>query len=495
MYICGINLSKSYFNFRNMEDKEPGGMQNENISQRLISTLKEFWHYAIGLMHLETDTEADATETIQQIEKSVVFKGTNLWILIFSVLVCSVGLNINSTPVVIGAMLISPLLGPIMGIGLGVGINDLRLIKKSMINFGEMVSFAVVASAIYFYITPLSEAQSELLARTTPTIFDAFIALFGGFAGIVAYSRKDKGGTAIPGVAIATALMPPLCTAGFGLATMDPKFLFGALYLFLLNSIFISLATLITVRYLKYPKKAFVDAAREKRVKWYITFFVIITIIPSIFMAYRVTMRSFFTTSAMNFVTENFDFEQTRVINRQIIYNPRDTSIIDLTLFGEPLNPELIEVLEGRMDRYGLRNTRLIINQSDGKGIGMDDLRAEILSASLRSDIMDELFRRNENLIQEKDDQIQELQTLLQDFNRLDELSREVFRELVIQYPEVSGFSLGRMTIHEDEELPPERITTALVNTSDGPMQRKDTFERWLRVRLNEDNIRFVYIE
>jgi len=471
------------------------GEKHENVSQRIGSSLKEFGDYAKDLMHLETDTEADATETIQQIEKSVVFKGTNLWILIFSVLVCSVGLNINSTAVVIGAMLISPLLGPIMGIGLGVGINDLKLIKKSIINFGEMVSFAVIASAIYFYITPLSEAQSELLARTTPTIFDAFIALFGGFAGIVAYSRKDKGGTAIPGVAIATALMPPLCTAGYGLATMDPKFLFGALYLFLLNSIFISLATLITVRYLKYPKKTFVDASREKRVKWYITLFIIITIIPSIFMAYRVTMRSFFTTNAVNFVTENFDFEQTRVINRQFIYKPGDTSIIDLTLFGEPLNPDVINMLKDRMERYGLRKTKLVVNQRDGTGIGMDDLRVQILSASLRSDIMDELFRRNENLLKEKDSQIQELQSGLQKFHQLDELSREIFKVVVIQYPEVTGFSLGRMTIHEDEDVPPESQITALINTSEKTLERKDVFERWLKVRLNEEDVRFVYIE
>ena len=478
-----------------MEEKKSEDYKEENISQRLAKTVREFWDYSKGLMHLETDTEADATETIAQIEKSVVFKGTNLWILIFSVLVCSVGLNINSTPVVIGAMLISPLLGPIMGIGLGVGINDLRLIKKSIINFGEMVSFAVLASAIYFFITPLSEAQSELLARTTPTIFDAFIALFGGFAGIVAYSRTDKGGTAIPGVAIATALMPPLCTAGYGLATMDPKFLFGALYLFLLNSIFISLATVITVRYLKYPKKAFLDAGREKRVKWYITLFVIITIIPSIFMAYRVTMRSVFTTSAVNFVTDNFDFEQTRVINRQFIYKPGDTSIIDLTLFGEPLNPEVIEMLKGRMERYGLQKTRLIVNQRDGQGIGIDDLRVEILSASVRSEIMDELFRRNEDLLREKDEQIRDLQSRLFQFNRLDDLSSEVFREIVVQYPEVTSFSIGRMTLHSEEAITADTMATAVITVPLQRFDRKATFERWLKIRLNEEDIRFVYIE
>ena len=476
----------------NNKDQKPG---NDSLFLRLGHSFSELWGYVKDLLHLETDTKADADETIGQIEKSVVFKGTNLWILIFSVLVCSVGLNINSTPVVIGAMLISPLLGPIMGIGLGVGINDFSLIKKSLINFGEMVSFAVIASAIYFFITPLSEAQSELLARTTPTIFDAFIGLFGGFAGIVAYSRTDKGGTAIPGVAIATALMPPLCTAGYGLATMNPTFLFGALYLFLLNSIFISLATVITVRYLKYPKKVFVNPDRERKVKWYITFFIVITIIPSIFMAYRVTMRSIFTTNAVSFVSDNFDFENTRVINREFTYKPRNTSVIDLTLFGDPLDEEILTVLENRLERYGLKNTRLIINQRTGEGIGMDDLRTELISGSLRADIMDELFRRNEQLISEKEERLQFMETQLHQYQRLDQLSEEVFREIQVQYPEIQGFSMGRMLRHEIADAEPDTLITAVVSTGMQPITRQDIFERWLKVRIGQDDIRFVYFQ
>lgn len=477
---------------QNEQDNQP---KDESLFLKVAHSFKELWNYIKELLHLETDTKADADETIGQIEKSVVFKGTNLWILIFSVLVCSVGLNINSTPVVIGAMLISPLLGPIMGIGLGVGINDFDLIKKSLINFGEMVSFAVIASAIYFFITPLSEAQSELLARTTPTIFDAFIGLFGGFAGIVAYSRTDKGGTAIPGVAIATALMPPLCTAGYGLATMNPTFLFGALYLFLLNSIFISLATVVTVRYLKYPKKVFVNPDRERKVKWYITFFIVITIIPSIFMAYRVTMRSIFTTNAVSFVSDNFDFENTRVINKEFTYKPTDTSIIDLTLFGDPLDDEILSVLNNRLERYGLSKTRLVINQRTGEGIGMDDLRTELITGSLRSDIMDELFRRNEKLIRENEEQIRIMETQLHNFVRLDQLSEEVFREIQVQYPQIQGFSMGRMLKHEISDQEPDTLITAVVSTGLETLERKNVFERWLKVRIGEEDIRFVYFD
>ena len=455
----------------------------------------EFWEYVRELIDLEKDTKADAHATITQIEKSVVFKGTNLWILIFSVLVCSVGLNINSTAVVIGAMLISPLLGPIMGIGLGVGINSFALIKKSLVNFGEMVSFAVIASAIYFFITPISEAQSELLARTTPTIFDAFVALFGGFAGIVAYSRTDKGGTAIPGVAIATALMPPLCTAGYGLATLDPKFFFGALYLFFLNSVFISLATVVTVRYLKYPKKVFVDPRRERRVKWYITVFILLTIIPSIFMAYRVAMRSYFTTNAVTFIAENFDFENTRVIGRHIEYRPGDTSVIDLTLFGDPLDEDLIQVLNRRMKNYGLNRTRLVINQRHGDGIGLDDWRTELLTSSLRSDIMEELFDRNEARISNQQEQIRNLQENLNQYVLLDQLSGEVFREINVQYPDIEGFSLGRMVYHRGDPVIRDTVITALVTLTRDPFERREVFERWLKVRLDRDEIRYVYFQ
>lgn len=477
------------------KDKEEPTTQEGSFFYKIRDMVIDFGGYVRELIDLEKDTKADAHETIAQIDKSVVFKGTNLWILIFSVLVCSVGLNINSTAVVIGAMLISPLLGPIMGIGLGIGINNFELIKKSVVNFGEMVTFSVIASAIYFFITPISEAQSELLARTTPTIFDAFVALFGGFAGIVAYSRTDKGGTAIPGVAIATALMPPLCTAGYGLATLNPTFLFGALYLFFLNSVFIALATVVTVRYLKYPKKVFVNPKREKKVRWYITLFVILTITPSIFMAYRVVMRSIFTTNAVSYISDNFDFENTRVINRQIEYKPRDTSIIDLTLFGDPLDNELITVLENRMKNYGLKNTRLVINQRRGDGVGLDDWRTELLSSSLRSDIMEELFRRNEEKISDQQDRIQSLQSDLNTYVQLDQASEDVFREIQVQYPNIDGFSIGRMVYHKGESEVGDTLVTAIISLEGDPLERKETFERWLRVRLNQEEIRFVYFE
>ena len=195
----------------------------------------------------------DDRETIESIKRGVEFKGTNLWVLIFATFIASLGLNMNSTAVIIGAMLISPLMGPIMGFGLGLGTFDFELIKRAFRNFATATVFGIITSTIYFLLTPIDEAQSELLARTQPTVYDVLIAFFGGLAGIVASSTKSKGNV-IPGVAIATALMPPLCTAGFGLASGNLYYFFGALYLYFINTVFISLATFLVVRLLKYPK-------------------------------------------------------------------------------------------------------------------------------------------------------------------------------------------------------------------------------------------------
>ena len=184
----------------------------------------------------------DEQETIDSLKKGVEFRGTNLWVLIFAIFLASLGLNTNSTAVIIGAMLISPLMGPIMGFGLGLGIADFDLVKRSLRNYLTATLFSVVTATIYFLISPISEAQSELLARTSPTIYDVLIAFFGGLAGIVAGSTKSKGNV-IPGVAIATALMPPLCTAGFGLATGNLSYFLGAFYLYFINTVFISLST------------------------------------------------------------------------------------------------------------------------------------------------------------------------------------------------------------------------------------------------------------
>ncbi len=256
-------------------------------------------------------------ETVDSIRKGVEFKGANLWILIFAIFMASLGLNVNSTAVIIGAMLISPLMGPIMGVGLSVGLNDFELMKRSLKSFLITTLFSVTTATIFFLVSPVAEGQSELLARTSPTIYDVFIALMGGLAGVTALSTKEKGNV-IPGVAIATALMPPLCTAGYGLATGNLIYFLGAFYLYFINSVFISLATFLGVRVMHFQRKEFVDKNREKKVRKYIVLIAILTMCPAVYLTVGIVQDTFFESAANRFVNDQLSFENTQVLDKKI---------------------------------------------------------------------------------------------------------------------------------------------------------------------------------
>ena len=248
-------------------------------------------------------------EEVRNILKDIPFKGYNVWILICSIVICSVGLNINSTAVVIGAMLISPLIGPILGLGLSRGTNDLYNLKSSIKNFLIALGVSLLTSTIFFLIKPLHDAQSELLAWIQPTFLDALITIFGGLAGIIAVSRKDASNV-FPGEAIATALMPPIFTSGYGIANGNMHFFLGALYLFLLNSVFISISTLVIIRYLHFPFISFVDKQMEKKVKRYIIIVSTVIIIPSAYLFFEVTQESIFYARADKFTKETFIYRK-----------------------------------------------------------------------------------------------------------------------------------------------------------------------------------------
>ena len=254
-----------------------------NFIVRFGSFLKE--HFS-----LEEDKD-DEAEVIQSVSRGIEFRGINLWTLIFAIFIASIGLNINSSAVITGAFLISPLMGPIMGIGMGVGINDLAMIKRVLKNLGIAVFISLLTSIVYFLVSPLHLAQSELMARTSPTVWDALVAFFGGLAGIVAGSRREKVTNVIPGVAIATALMPPLCTAGYGIATGNLYYFAGAFYLFLINGICISLATFLIVRFLGYHQKDYPTPEVERRVRHTIWVAVLIAIVPRPIWGIRLCAR------------------------------------------------------------------------------------------------------------------------------------------------------------------------------------------------------------
>ena len=281
---------------------------------------------ALHFFSLESELE-NQDSVYEEIKKGIVFKGTNLWILIFAIIVASVGLNMNSTAVIIGAMLISPLMGPINGMGYSIATYDFDLFRKSVKNFSFAILASLVASTLYFVLSPVSTAHSELLARTSPTIYDVLIALFGGLAGIVAISSKQKGNV-IPGVAIATALMPPLCTAGYGLATRQFDFFFGAFYLFTINTIFIAIASVWISQILKFPIRTIVDEGKKKRIDRSITLVITIVLLPSIFFGYKLVKQERFTQNANSYVSNISLYEGQYLLQNKIDANSNKITLI-----------------------------------------------------------------------------------------------------------------------------------------------------------------------
>jgi uncharacterized hydrophobic protein (TIGR00271 family) len=467
----------SRVNNQNLAYRYIGPMEGRNQTRKSRGKFIRTIIYLRNRFDLEEGKE-DELETIDYISKNVEFKGANLWILIFAIFVASIGLNVNSTAVIIGAMLISPLMGPIMGIGLAAGINDFELLKRSFRNLAVAVFISILTSSLYFYITPIHDAQSELLARTEPTVWDVLIALFGGLAGIVAGSRKEKS-NAIPGVAIATALMPPLCTAGYGLATGNLLYFFGAFYLFFINSVFISLSTYVIVRFMKYPKKQFLDPKKEKRVQTYITLFTLLTIIPSVYLAYGIVRQSIWNQQARDFVRVEMQFPRTQILNSDFKYS-KDQRIIEVSLIGDQVSEDEILVLEKKIKEFGLNETQLIVNQS-GNGT---DIKV------LTNDILKNLYERNESMIKDKDARIAFLEKELAEDAETRILGLEISAEAKVNHPGLQKFSLGR-TIFND--LKTQKTDTLLAVYADFQPKPSDAemkkFKDWLKVRTKSDTL------
>lgn len=451
-----------------------------NKKLRLIVLLREIIH---DRFNLEED-KASENEIIENVKKGIEFKGMNLWVLIFAIFIASIGLNVNSTAVIIGAMLISPLMGPIMGIGLGIGINDFELIKKSYKNLGVAVLISVITSTFYFLITPLSDAQSELLARTTPTIWDVLIALFGGLAGIVAATRKSISNV-IPGVAIATALMPPLCTAGYGLATGTLSYFLGAMYLFFINSVFISLATYLIVRFMKFHKKEFLDSLTEKKVKRSIVFVVLITIIPSIIMAFNIVNRTFIEKNVQQFINNELNFPNTQILSRNINFDSSNVKI-EVFLFGAPLDSNLIEAVKQKLPKYKLENAELIVKQSITEG-GKVDISA------IRAGVIEELYRKNEEIIKNKDKQIQLLESQIAHLSQNHYDIQNISKEAKALFGNLTELSINRSIVmnFKANQLDTVTIGYAKFSTSVSNNERKK-LTNWLKERTNSEKFRLI---
>lgn len=425
----------------------------------------------------DQDSFADIDTNIRSM---VEFRGTNLWVLMFAIIIASIGLNVNSTAVIIGAMLISPLMGPIMGIGYGVGINDFELIKRSLRNIGLAVLISLFSATLYFLISPLSEARSELLARTTPTLWDVLIALFGGFAGILATTRKEKSNV-IPGVAIATALMPPLCTAGYGLATGHFSYFFGAFYLFFINMVFIALATILFVGYLNPPHKQFVDDAVERRVRNYIVALVLITVIPSIYLAYNMVDDIAFNSRARSFISNEFTFDNTLITKEKI--SP-GSKTIEITLVGDEIPKDQLATIENHLKNYKLDKTKLLVHQPGDKKIDI---------ASLKTGVLSDLYSTALKSGEAKDRHIQALENELAQIKADQPDSQSIARELYTQFPMLQRVGMSKTPVWNALGNKSENTLIAYLVVA-GPISAADQKRiiAWLKVRTKTENVRLI---
>lgn len=460
-----------------MEDNRTNDTHSAKSSfSAWIGELREFMKNRFSL----DEDKAQRDEVIAAVAKGVEFRGVNLWVLIFATMIASLGLNVNSAAVIIGAMLISPIMGPIMGVGLSLGINDFDLLKKSLRNLALMFIVAIITSTVYFFITPLSSNSSELLARTVPTTYDVLIALFGGLAGIVAQTRQDRTSTVIPGVAIATALIPPLCTAGFGLATGQFRFFLGAFYLFFINSVFIALAAYAVVRFLKYEKKAFIDKVRERNVKRLMMVITLVTFIPSVIIGFHMVRVSLFEAVADKYVAQVFNYPHTRVIECKKEYEHRNRpSQIELLLVGEPLADDAIENARAQLGAFGLENVELVVRQANTTD--------EIDVASLQQSYME--------LLEDKNRKIEEMTSQLRRYRVTNVDVNDISREAGAIMPGIGTISLMK-GITFDVEGTPRDTTLVCVVTPSNPADSIDrtTLSQWLRIRTKVGNVK-LFVE
>lgn len=429
------------------------------------------------LHYFSLEHEVEDFEKIHEsIEQGIIFRGTNLWILVFAIIVASVGLNMNSTAVVIGAMLISPLMGPINGMGYSIATYDFRLLRRAIKNFTFAVCASLFASTIYFAISPVSTAHSELLARTTPTIYDVLIALFGGLAGIVATASRNKGNV-LPGVAIATALMPPLCTAGYGLASGQFSYFFGAIYLFTINTVFIALSAVAISQILKFPIRTIVDDTKRRTVNHWITAVIVITVIPSIYFGYGLVRQEKFLNNASRFTNNVSIVEGNYLLKNEI--NPVNRTIT-LVYGGNSLDEDLKNHIREKAKDFSLDEADVIIQQGlsfseitkSGNEIGR--LKAEINRLTLQ--------------LAEQERQKDSATTRVL-------LGRQLLLECRALYPAITSCTFAESAMFDDTASSPRRGTIVVLTYDGKPLtaSEKQHVTNWLQARLNTGNVKAYF--
>lgn len=429
------------------------------------------------------DDAASEQEIIESIERGVNFRGAKLWILVIAVFVASLGLNTNSAAVIIGAMLISPLMGPIIGMGLGVGIYDFDLLRRSWRNFVIATLFSILTATVYFMLTPINEARNELLARTSPTIYDVLIALCGGLAGIIAISSKSqRSGNVIPGVAIATALMPPLCTVGFGLATANWAYAAGAIYLFIINSIFIALATFIgAVFIMKFERKTYFERSREQKVKRLIWAIAVVTIIPAFVLTFGMVRRNYFEQRVNRFIQFEMHFPMTHVISHHTDYQNQS---FDVVMIGQEIDSISIQTARERLPLYKLEDVQMTVIQGT-QSSEPDEQLIRVLERDSHE------LNHAEAVIAEQQTRLAQMEQQIQPYARMEQLSPRLMREMKILFPQVYSVTttLGVTASFDSTLMQPFAIVLleAKIET-----ETEERLADWLRERTGEDNLQII---
>ncbi|WP_455516091.1 TIGR00341 family protein [Porphyromonas sp.] len=429
---------------------------------------------------LRSDLEKEQ-EVIEEITRGVSFRGANLWVLIVAIFIASLGLNVNSTAVIIGAMLISPLMGPIIGMGLAVGINDLDLLKRALKNFSFATLISVLTAMLYFLISPLEEAQSELLARTTPTIYDVLIAFFGGAAGIIALSTRGRGGNVIPGVAIATALMPPLCTAGYGLATWQLSFFFGAFYLFFINTVFISLSTFVGVRLMGFRHHELPTPERARRARHILTVIIVATIIPALLMTISIIRTSIFENNLRHFIADELTQTGTQILSSGTDAATKELRIVAV---GRTITDVQQRAASAHMAQYGLGGYKLSVIQ----GGASDSLLA--LSSQLAQRVYSQETEKQKLLELSSDNAT--LTQRLATYTHCEEVAEAIRPELAALFPAVRALSLSRSVEVQRDTTATSHFVTAVFTVDKGAAWSASDahrFEAWLKTRLSGDSV------
>ncbi len=469
----------------NTEEKDmtANSQENENLAEDAKQIRTQAKNFLSRLLDIRSDTDREST--LEAVQKDISFKGHNAWILIFSIFVASIGLNVSSTAVVIGAMLISPLMGPIVGVGMAVAINDVDTLRRSFVNLGIMVGLSVLTATIYFFISPVKGVTPELEARTYPTILDVLVAIFGGLALIVAKTKKGTIASVILGVAIATALMPPLCTVGYGIATGNWQFALGALYLFSINAVFIALSTFVVAKLLGFPLVRYANSRRRKKTAQIASTIAIIVMIPSVILFVNLLRQQVFESKADEFLSETIQFAGAQTIKATRDYKTRT---IEVYMIGDQIPQGTIETWEQQMDEIeALKEAQLIVHQGNNQ---TEDINR--LSTELRSGILEDLYVRNQEVLADKDKRIELLENELAKY-RGDVFSfADLSREAKINYENIEEIGYSNLITTNFNKI--DTIPTFTVSWNSAVANRElreeqARFENWMRVRLQLDTL------